>query len=114
MAGSKLSKTNALLQSARAGVENDRLTRINGAERDKSGRAQCRHCTTTIAKGAWRILLVINEEGRFMRSGFIHPRCAPGYFEAKDVDVMPRVQRFAKGLTQADLAEVGAELRAGS
>ena len=104
----------ALRAHARAGVENDRLTRINGAERDKSGRAQCRHCKTTIAKGAWRIVLVINEEGRFMPSGFIHPRCAPGYFEAKDVDVMPRVQRFAKGLTQADLAEVGAELRAGS
>ena len=94
-----------LRAQARAGVENDRLTRINGAERDRSGRAQCRQCKATIAKGAWRIVLVMNEEGRFMPSGFIHAGCARAYFET--TDVMPRVRRFSKGLGEADLAEIG-------
>jgi hypothetical protein len=97
---------------ARSGVERERLTRINGAERDKSGRAQCRSCRAAISKGAWRIPLVFYEEGRFMPSGFIHPACAQAYFETSDV--MPRVQRFAKGLTEADLAEIRSELQRGT
>ena len=94
---------------ARSGVEHERLTRINGAERDKSGRAQCRQCKAMIAKGAWRIALVFYEEGRFMPSGFIHLGCAQACFET--TDVMPRVQRFGKGLTDADLAEIRAGLQ---
>jgi hypothetical protein len=97
---------------AKSGVDHERLTRINGAERDKSGRAQCRSCKATIAKGAWRIPLVFYEEGRFMPSGFIHPGCAQAYFETTN-EVMPRLQRFAKGLTEADLTEIGAELQRG-
>jgi ribosomal protein L37AE/L43A len=96
---------------ARSGVERPRLARINGAERDKSGRAQCRSCKAAIAKGAWRILLVLYEEDRFMPSGFIHAGCAPAYFET--TDVMPRVQRFSKGLTEADVAEIASELQRG-
>jgi hypothetical protein len=92
---------------ATSGVENERLTRINGAERDKSGRAQCRHCKATIAKGAWRIALVFREEDRFMPAGFLHLGCARAYFETTDTAVlMPRVQRFGKGLTESDLAEI--------
>ena len=103
-----------LRADAKSGVDNERLTRINGAERDKSGRAQCRSCKATIPKGAWRIPLVFYEvdQGRFMPSGFLHVGCAQAYFET--TDVMPRVQRFSKGLTEAELAEVGSELQRGT
>jgi hypothetical protein len=103
-----------LRAEARSGIERERLTRINGAEHDKSGRAQCRSCKATIPKGAWRIALVFYEadQGRFMPSGFIHAGCAPAYFETRDV--MPRLQRFSKGLTGEDLAEIGAELQGGT
>jgi len=101
-----------LKAEAGLGVGRERLTRLNGAERDKSGRAQCRSCKAAIAKGAWRIPLVFYEEGRFMPAGFIHPGCAQAYVET--TDVMPRLQRFAKGLTEADLAEIAAELQRGT
>jgi len=101
-----------LKADATGGVERERLTRINGAERDKSGRAQCRACKATIAKGAWRIPLVFYEQERFMPSGFIHAGCAQAYFET--TDVMSRLRRFAKGLTEADLAEIGSELQRGA
>jgi hypothetical protein len=101
-----------LTAEAKRGVERERLTRINGAERDKSGRAQCRSCKAAIDKGAWRIPLVFYEEGRFMPSGFIHAGCAQAHFET--TDVMTRVRRFAKGLTEADLAEIGSELQRGA
>ena len=101
-----------LKAQASAGIEHPRLQQINGAERDKSGRAQCRSCRTAIAKDAWRIALVLHEEGRFMPAGFIHTGCARAYFET--ADVMPRVQRFSKGLTDADLAAIGAEVREAS
>jgi poly(ADP-ribose) polymerase-like protein len=98
-----------LKADAQQGIEHERLPRINGAERDPSGRAQCRQCKTNIAKGAWRITLVFWEEGRFNAAGFVHPGCAQAYFEA--ADVMPRVKRFAPGLGDADLQEIGSEVR---
>ena len=81
------------------------------AHRDPSGRAQCRHCKTSIAKGAWRITLVFYEEGRFTAAGFIHPACAQAYLEAGHGEVIPRVKRFAPGLTDADLQEIGTEVQ---
>ena len=74
---------------AEAGVEHPRAARISGAERDPSGRAQCRHCRAEDRKGAWRILLVFWEEGRFSPAGFVHVPCAGGYFET--TDVVPRL-----------------------
>jgi hypothetical protein len=99
-----------LMADARLGLDHPRLQRINGAERDRSGRAQCRHCKTTIPKGTWRIALVFHEEGRFMPSGFIHVSCARPYFET-DADVLPRVRHFAPALTEADVQEIAAELK---
>jgi hypothetical protein len=93
---------------SKAGVEHPRLSRVSGAERDKSGRAQCRHCRQKIDKDAWRIALVFWEEGRFSPAGFLHVPCASGYFGTSDV--LPRLRRFAPGLTQAELAEIQAEL----
>jgi hypothetical protein len=93
---------------ANGGVEHPRVSRISGAERDPSGRAQCRHCRQKIDKGAWRILLVFWEEGRFSPAGFVHVPCTAGYFET--TDVVPRLLRFSPGLTGADLQEIQAEL----
>jgi hypothetical protein len=65
-----------------------------------------------IAKGAWRIALVAYEDGRFLSSGFIHAGCAQAFFET--ADVMPRLERFSKGLSAADLSEVGRAIAAGA
>ena len=97
-----------LLAEAKRGIDHPRLPRINGAERDPSGRAVCRSCRAVIPKGAWRITLVFYEEGRFTAAGFIHAACARPYFETGDV--IPRVRRFAPGLAEADLAEIAAEM----
>ena len=97
-----------LAAEARRGVEHKRLPRINGAERDPSGRAQCRHCRQKIEKGAWRIPLVFWEEGRFSPAGSVHVPCTGAYFET--TDVVPRLKRFSPGLTDADLQEIEAEL----
>jgi hypothetical protein len=94
---------------ASEGVERKRLPRIDGAERDPSGRAQCRHCREKIEKGAWRIALVFWEEGRFQPAGSIHVACCQGYFET--TEVVARLSRFSPGLTGADVQEIEAELR---
>jgi hypothetical protein len=93
---------------ARSGVEHPRAARISGAERDPSGRAQCRHCRQKIEKGAWRIPLVFWEEGRFSPAGFVHVPCVGAYFGT--TDVVPRLRRFSPGLTDADLQEIQTEL----
>jgi hypothetical protein len=98
-----------LAAEARRGVEHRRLPRVNGAERAASGRAQCRHCRTSIDKGGWRIPLVLHEDGRFVSAGYVHVRCAPAYFETGEV--LPRVKRFAPSLEEDDLKAVEAELR---
>ena len=84
-----------------------RLSRIDGAERSPSGRAQCRSCREPIAKDAWRVRLVFHEEGRFVPSGYVHVRCARSYFET--ADILPRLKRFAPGLRDEDLEEIRRE-----
>ena len=103
-----IEESERLAVEARRGVELRRLPRISGAERDPSGRAQCRHCREKIDKGAWRIPLVFWEEGRFSPAGFVHLPCAGAYFETSDV--VARLARFSPGLTEADLQEIRAEL----
>lgn len=93
---------------ARRGLAHRRLPRIDGAERDPSGRAQCRSCRQAISKGAWRISLVFHEEGQFSPAGSLHLGCAPAYFETSDV--LGRLRRFSKGLSEADLGEIAAGL----
>src|SRR4029453_6679109 len=85
-----------------------RRTPARGAGRPPSGRAQCRHCKQKIEKGAWRIALTYFEDGRFTPAGSLHVPCAGPYFET--IDILPRVKRFAPGLTEADLQEIEAEL----
>lgn len=97
-----------LESEARHGVTLRRLPRIDGAERAPSARAQCRSCRETIAKDAWRISLVFYEDGRFAPSGYVHVRCARAYFET--VDVLTRVRRFARDLSDEDLRQIQDEL----
>ena len=99
-----------LMAEAKRGIEHQRLPRINGAERDPSGRAVCRSCRAIIAKGTWRIPLVFYEDDRFSAAGFIHAACAREYFET--ADVVPRLRRFSPGLGEADLEEIRSELQA--
>jgi poly(ADP-ribose) polymerase-like protein len=99
-----------LTAEARRGIAHRRLPRIDGAERDPSGRAQCRSCRTAVEKGTWRIALVFYEDGRFVPSGFIHVRCAQAYFET--TDVVARLKRFSPGLGDDDLKTIEAELQA--
>jgi hypothetical protein len=97
-----------LLREARLGVEHHRLPRLSTAERASSGRAACRSCREPIAKDTWRISLVFYEDGRFTPAGFVHIACAPTYFETPDI--MSRVKHFSPALTDADLADLHAQL----
>jgi hypothetical protein len=101
-----------LAEEARRGVAHRRLPRIDGLERSPSARAQCRSCREAIEKGAWRIPLVFYEDGRFAPSGFIHVRCSRAYFET--TDVIARLRRFSRGVSDEDLAAVQAELAGSS
>lgn len=103
-----LADSEGLESEARRGIAHGRLTRIDGAQRSPSGRAQCRSCRGTIQKDSWRIALVFYEDGRFAPAGSIHARCAAAYFET--ADVLPRVRRFSPDLGDADLAELQADL----
>lgn len=98
-----------LKAEAKRGIDHRRLPRICGAERDPSGRAQCRSCKLAIPKGAWRIPLVFYEEGRFVPAGFIHPTCALAYFET--TDVLPRLKHFSPKLSDDDLKELAEATR---
>lgn len=97
-----------LASLAREGTEHPRLPRLSGAERDPSGRAQCRHCRQKIEKGAWRLALVFYEEGRFSPAGSLHAACTAGYFDTRDV--LGRLARLSPGLTGAELQELEAEI----
>jgi hypothetical protein len=108
--GEPLDDSERLESEARRGLAHRRLPRVSGAERSPSGRAKCRSCRETIAKDAWRITLVFWEEGRFEPSGFIHAGCARAYFET--TDVISRVRRFSRGLSEEDLGELRGGLEA--
>jgi hypothetical protein len=69
-----------LIELAREGVAQPRLSRILKAERASSGRARCRHCRELIEQGSLRLALQMFEEGRFNSIGTIHASCAVHYF----------------------------------
>ncbi len=94
---------------AQLGVAHPQLARVDGAERSPSPRARCRSCREAIAKDAWRIRLVYYDEGRFMPSGSIHPRCSRRFFGT--IEVLPRLRRFSPGLSDEDLKEIEGELQ---
>jgi hypothetical protein len=101
LTGTEIAKLRA---DAERGIAHRRLPRIDGADVAGGARARCRHCHEMIAKGEWRIALVIFAEGAFHRRGFVHARCARDYFET--TDVLDRVRRFATGLTERDVEAI--------
>jgi Poly(ADP-ribose) polymerase and DNA-Ligase Zn-finger region len=103
-----LADSERLSAEAQFGVAHPRLARLNGAERSPSARAQCRSCHTAIEKGAWRIVLIFYEEGRFMPGGFVHARCARTYFETSEL--ASRLRRFSPALTDEDWKDLESEL----
>jgi hypothetical protein len=88
----------------KSGLEHPRLVRILRAERAPSGRAHCRHCREIIDKGALRVALEIWEDGRFSPMGSIHARCAPSYFETREL--MPRLRHHSPELPAKELTEL--------
>ncbi len=93
-----------LVDTARAGLSHERLTRMVRVERASSGRAHCRSCRELIPKGEWRFVLQMFEEGRPNPIGTIHACCAEAYFGTGDV--LGRAQRLTPGLNEADVAEL--------
>lgn len=97
-----------LKAEAERGLAHRRLPRVDGAERAPSGRARCRSCREPIERGAWRIRLAFFGDGRFDPGGFVHARCARAYFET--ADVVDRVRRFRRDLTDEEAAALRAEI----
>jgi hypothetical protein len=93
-----------LERAARASLAQQRLPRIDGAERAPSGQASCRSCRQPIARGAWRIRLAFYEDGRFAPGGYVHLECRKGYFETDDV--LAQVLHFSSGLSDAEREEL--------
>jgi hypothetical protein len=86
-----------------------RLPRVTTVARAPSPRAACRACRNPIEKGDWRIALMFHEEGRFMPSGYVHLPCAPAYLET--AEIVDRLRYFSPSLSDADWAEIEAQLR---
>ena len=93
----------ALERAARASLNQQRLPRIDGAERAK-GQATCRQCREPIPRGAWRIRLVYYEEGQFSPSGFIHLAGAKDYFGT--ADIIEHLLHFSPTLGDAEREEL--------
>jgi hypothetical protein len=92
---------------AKAGIDHHRLPRVDGVEKATSGRAACRSCRESIAKGSWRIRLVFFQDGRFDPGGFIHVRCAKAHLGT--TQVLPRLRHLTE-LTDEDAGEIAEEL----
>jgi hypothetical protein len=99
----------ALERAARSSMARRRLARIDGADRAKTSQAHCRHCRETIEKESWRIKLVYFEEGQFASSGFVHLKCAPAFFETRDI--AQHVLHFSPDLGDAGRAGLEAAIR---
>jgi hypothetical protein len=87
---------------ARRTLTHQRLARIDGAERARSGQAMCRSCRQPIARGCWRVRLVFYQEGRFAPGGYVHLDCRKDYFETDDI--LDAVLHFSPSLNQEERA----------
>ena len=96
-----------LERAARQGMDHHRVARIDGAERASSGQARCRHCHELIERRAWRIRLVLHEEGNFPGGGFVHLHCRRAYFEVDDI--LEQVLHFSRGLGAEERAALAGE-----
>jgi len=96
-----------LERAAHGSLAKRRLPRIDGAEKAPSAQARCRSCHEPIARGAWRIRLVFNQDGRFSPGGFVHLDCRSAYFETDDI--LDHVLHFSPDLSDAERAELARE-----
>lgn len=94
----------ALERAARAALAHRRVPRIDGAERSPSAQARCRCCRETIARGHWRIRLVLLEGSRFTPGGYVHLGCCRTYFETEDL--LQPILHFSRDLTEEDRVEL--------
>jgi hypothetical protein len=101
----------ALESIARAGIERNRLQRIDGAERASTGQAKCRQCHEPIEKGSWRVRLVFHDEGALSPGGFIHLACGQAYFEIGDIAAP--LLHFSVTLAEHERAALRMELERG-
>jgi hypothetical protein len=109
-AAGEVADRQALERAARSSMAHRRLARIDGAQRAPGGQATCRQCRESIAKGTWRVRLMIFDEGRFNPAGFIHLGCAAAYFET--ADILEHLLHFSAELDDAGRAELRAALGA--
>ncbi|MBT8400772.1 MAG: hypothetical protein KJO98_09865 [Rhodothermia bacterium] len=93
-----------LVAEAKVGAEHRRLPRVNGVQRDPSGRATCRSCRERIGKDEWRIALDFYEEGRFNPAGYIHAGCAADYLGT--ASIVDRLKHFTPDLADSDVNEI--------
>jgi hypothetical protein len=93
-----------LERAAHRSVAHERLQRIDGAERSRSGQAKCRSCHEPIVRGSWRIRIVFHEEGRFAPGGYVHLACRKVYFETDEI--LDQVLHFSSALSDADREEL--------
>ena len=103
-APARVPEPEALERAARGSSAHRRLPRIDGAERAPTGQAKCRSCREPIARGDWRIRLVIYEEGRFNPAGFVHLACRAGYFESGDI--LDPLLHFSPDLSDEERVEL--------
>jgi hypothetical protein len=87
-------------RAALRSVAHERLQRIDGAERSRSGQAKCRSCHEPIERGSWRIRVVFYEEGRFAPGGYVHLACRKAYFETDEI--LEQVLHFSPASSGAD------------
>jgi hypothetical protein len=94
----------ALERAARSSAAHRRLARIDGAERSPSGQATCRCCRRPIERAAWRIRVVLYQEGLFYPGGFIHLECRAAYFETGEI--WEPLAHFSARLDAEELADL--------
>lgn len=83
------------------------------AERAATGRSKCLHCREPIEKGALRVAIEreLDYGGMGRKSaGYLHPKCARAHLEVPDLP--EKLRRNSRGLSDADVAELEAELAA--
>ena len=94
---------------ARGSVAYQRLARIDGAERARSGQAMCRSCRRPIARDTWRVRLVFYQEGRFAPGGYVHLDCRKDYFETEDI--INALLHFSHSLNEEERKLLRSEFR---
>jgi Poly(ADP-ribose) polymerase and DNA-Ligase Zn-finger region len=94
----------SLKRAALESTTHPRLTRIDGAERSRSGQAKCRSCHQPIERESWRIRIVFYEEGRFSPGGYVHLACRKEYFETEDI--LQQVLNFSPALSDTERDEL--------